>query len=86
MYMLIAYPVGIIVEAVVLAHGRKRLRVAAAGFPDVLELKRSRNGWSTDSGQNVEIAFMMSSAQQSESASSSEPALLTRAIGAQIAN
>jgi len=37
MYLLIRYPGGIIVEGVVLAKGSKRLRVAAAGFPETIE-------------------------------------------------
>jgi len=45
MHMLIRYPVGIIVEAVVLAKGRDRMRVAVAGFPDTIELRRSGSQW-----------------------------------------
>lgn len=59
MYMLIRYPVGIIVEAVVLAQGRNRMRVAAAGFPDAIELKRSGSNWFM-AHQQVEFDFVMS--------------------------
>ena len=47
MYLLIRYPVGAIVEGVVLAHQKNRMRVAAAGFPDTIELRRSGNQWYT---------------------------------------
>lgn len=86
MYMLIGYPVGVIVEGVVLAEGRKRLRVAAAGFPDVLELKRFRDGWRTESGQSVEIEFLMSTAKHGVLESPARPALVARANGAPIPN
>jgi hypothetical protein len=55
MYMLIKYPVGIIVEAVVLARGRDRMRLAAAGFPDTVELRRSGSQWFTATRQPVEF-------------------------------
>jgi hypothetical protein len=81
MYLLIRYPVGIIVEAVVLARGSDRMRVAAAGFPDTVELRRSGSQWFTATRQPVEIEFMMGNAQSDESVSSSNPAGLTRAAG-----
>jgi hypothetical protein len=64
MYMLIRYPVGIIVEAVVLAKGRDRLRVVAAGFPDTIELRRSGSQWFTPSREPVEFEFLMSDPRQ----------------------
>jgi hypothetical protein len=82
MYMLIRYPVGIIVEAVVLAKGRNRLRVAAAGFPDTIELRRSGPQWFTETRQPVEFDFLMSNANPGESVSSSRPARVARAAGA----
>ena len=81
MYMLIRYPVGIIVEAVVLARGRGRMRVAAAGFPDAVELRRSGSQWLTAARQPVEFEFLMLSARSGKSVSSSKPAGLTRAAG-----
>jgi len=79
MYVLIRYPVGIIVEAVILAKGKDRMRVVAAGFPDTIELTRSDAQWYTASRQPVEFDFLMSSFQTGESDSSSWPA---RAAGA----
>jgi hypothetical protein len=58
MYTLIEYPVGVIVEAVVLSMELNRLRLAAAGFSDALELTKSGPGWVTEKGQNVEIGFL----------------------------
>ena len=81
MYMLIKYPVGIIVEAVVLARGRDRMRVAAAGFPDTVELRRSGSQWFTATRQPVEFEFLMCNAQLGESVSSLRPAGRARAAG-----
>ena len=66
MYLLIRYPGGIIVEGVVLAKGRNRLRVAAAGFPETIELKRAGALWSTESGEQVEFDFLMADRYQGE--------------------
>lgn len=83
MYMLIRYPVGIIVEAVVLAKGRNRMRVAAAGFPDAIELRRSGSQWVTANRQPVEFDFLMSSAAHScETVSISSPACVARTVSA----
>jgi hypothetical protein len=70
MYLLIRYPGGIIVEGVVLAKGRNRLRVVAAGFPDAIELRRTGTAWFTASRAAVELDFLMSGAHQPESAPS----------------
>jgi hypothetical protein len=51
MYMLIRFAVGNMVEAVVLAKGRNRMRVAAAGFPETQ--------WVTPTRQAVELEFAM---------------------------
>ena len=79
MYLLIRYPVGIIVEGVVLAKGSKRLRVAAAGFPETIELKQAGVLWSTESGEQVECDFLMSDRYQVERSSHS------KAVGAALA-
>jgi hypothetical protein len=53
------------VEGVVLAKGRNRMRIAAAGFPDAVELKRSGSQWftaPTEIRQPVEFDFLMSDA------------------------
>jgi hypothetical protein len=81
MYMLIRYPVGIIVEGVVLAMGKNRMRVAAAGFRDALELRRSGAQWFAAGRQPVEFDFLMSKAHQGESVSRSMPARIARAAG-----
>jgi len=72
MYLLIRYPIGIIVEAVVLAQGKNRMRLAAAGFPDAVELTRSGYQWYASNNQPVEFDFFMSTDKQTESAPSSQ--------------
>jgi hypothetical protein len=79
MYLLIRYPVGIIVQAIVLAKGRNRMRIAAAGFPDTMELRRSGSRWFTETREPVEFDFLMSSDYQSQTASNSTPAGVARA-------
>ena len=74
MYLLIRYPGRIIVEGVVLAKGSKRLRVAAAGFPETIELKRTGALWSTDDGEQVEFYFVLCDLYQAERVSSSTAA------------
>jgi hypothetical protein len=86
MYLLIRFPVGIIVEGVVLARGRNRMRVAAAGFSDTIALTRSGQQWFAAPGQPVEFDFLMASAQEEEKLSSSTRAGLASAIGAAIPN
>jgi hypothetical protein len=60
MYLLIQYPAGVVVEGMVLARKRSRLRVVARGFADVIELKRSGPNWTVDGHQSVELDFLMS--------------------------
>ena len=74
MYLLIGYAGGIIVEGVVLAKGVDRLRVAASGFAETIELRRTGARWSTDDGEEVEFCFVMSDKCQVESAASSAAA------------
>ena len=67
MYMLIRYAGGIIVEAVLLAKGRDRLRVVAPGFPETIELRRTGSGWITSGHVQVEFDFLlMSDERQAE--------------------
>lgn len=70
MFLLIRYPGGIIMEAMVLASGKNRMRVAAAGFQDAIELRRSGQQWFTATRKEVEFDFLMSNARQGESVSS----------------
>jgi hypothetical protein len=81
MYILLRYPVGIIVEAVVLSEGRNRMRVAVAGFPDTIELKRYGQQWFTATRQPVEFDFLLSNARLGGSVSSSRRACAARAAG-----
>jgi hypothetical protein len=60
MYVLFRYPVGVIVEGVVLASGRNRMRVAARGFADIIELKRSGSNWINADRECVAVEFIMS--------------------------
>jgi hypothetical protein len=60
MYILLNYSVGVIIEGVVLARGRDRLRVVATGIPDTIELRRSGANWFTATQELVEIDFLMS--------------------------
>jgi hypothetical protein len=71
MYLLIRYPGGIIVEGVVLARGRNRMRVVAPGFPETIELRRTGALWSTDNGEQVELDFIMSDRYQAKRVTSS---------------
>jgi hypothetical protein len=60
MYLLIRYPAGVVIEGVVLAAGKNRLRVVSPGFPDTLELKRSGKFWILAGRYRVELEFLMS--------------------------
>jgi hypothetical protein len=71
MYLMIRYAGGSIVEGVVLAKGADRLRVAAAGFPETIELRRTGALWSADDGEQVEFYFVMGDTDQAERVSSS---------------
>jgi len=82
MYLLIRYPVGIIVQGVVLAKGRNRLRVAVSGFQDAIELKRSGPQWFTEAGEPIEFDFMMPSLEGEEKTSSPGQPRVTRVAGA----
>lgn len=84
MYLLIRYPVGAIVEGVVLARQKNRMRVAAAGFPDTIELRRSGNQWYTADREQVEFDFLMSTTHQEESLSSARPARVASAAGSSL--
>ena len=75
MYTLIRYPVGTIVEAVVLRKGLDRMRIVAPGFPDALELRRSGAQWVTETGQPVEFDFMFSGSPEGEVLPFSRPDL-----------
>ena len=60
MYLLIQYPAGVVVEGMVLAKKRSRLRIVARGFADTIELKRSGPNWTVDGRQSVELDFLVS--------------------------
>src|SRR5580704_17515704 len=63
MYVLMRYSVGVVVEGVILALRRNRMRIAAAGFADTLELQRSGAQWFAGS-EPVELDFLMSGSQE----------------------
>ena len=81
MYALIEYPAGLIEEAVVLAMGRTRMRVVAAGFPDTMELKRCGQDWVTETGQKVAFEFLLTKAPEVETVALPLPTLANRAAG-----
>ena len=67
MYLLIRYPAGVIVEGLMLSQQGSCMRVAAAGFPDTVELTYSGSQWLTASSQPVEFDFLMPTANMAES-------------------
>ena len=71
MYMLIRYAGGIIVEGVLLAKGKDRLRIAASGFPETFELRRTGSKWITAGNVQVEFDFLMSDEHQTATVCSS---------------
>ena len=81
MYIVIRYAGGIIVEAVVLAKERDRLRVAAAGFLDTVELRRVGARWFTADHEPVDFDFLMSDAHQAEIVGASGPVWRDTAAG-----
>jgi hypothetical protein len=83
MYALITDPAGIIVEVVVLATRRNRMRVAAAGLPDAFELRLSDGRWLTETGEAVEFEFLASSGAPGVGVSSSKQVLAACFAGAQ---
>jgi hypothetical protein len=58
MFTLIEFPVGVIVEAFVLSAGQDRMRVAIAGLPDAMELRRAGAGWITEDAESVSFGFL----------------------------
>lgn len=85
MYILIRYEVGVVVEGVVLAQRKDRLRVAVPGFSDILELKRAGAGWMA-ARQHVEIEFMMPNSCGAPAIAVEMPTLQVRAMGFAQAN
>ena len=81
MYALIEYPVGVIVEAVVLSTELNRLRVAVAGLPDVLEVTESGLEWVTEEGQKIAVGFIQYDACEAVAVFPHELALAVRAAG-----
>ena len=80
MYLMIRYAGGSIVEGVVLAKGRDCLRVAAPGFPETIELRRTGDLWTTDDGEQVEFYFVMCDKCQAERVSSSRAAYASTVV------
>lgn len=67
MYMLLRYPAGITLEALLLARRKNRMRVVARGLSDTIELRRSGTLWLDPDRQPVEFDFMMSAGAEFES-------------------
>ncbi len=84
MLALIRYPVGIIVEAVILAVTRNRMRFAAAGFPDVVELRRSGVNWLTESDETVEFEFLSYPGETAQEVSSTKRGAAACFAGSQV--
>jgi hypothetical protein len=84
MYLLIRYPVGVIVEAVVLKKGNNRMRVAVAGFPDAIELTRSGAQWFAPNHEPIEFEFLMSETHPVMSVPAYIPANVALATGARL--
>jgi len=57
--MTIRYRNGRRVEAVVLAAGRERMRVATDAQRDTIELQRVDRGWQTEAGDAIEIEALI---------------------------
>ena len=85
MYVLIRFDVGVVIEGVVLAQRKNRLRVAVPGLSDILELKRSGSDWMA-ARQHVEIEFMMPRSVGIPAAVMEMPTLQVRAMGFAQAN
>ena len=81
MFALIAYPAGMIVEAVVLSMDRNRARVAAPGCPDTMEFTRSGQDWFSEGGDKVTFEFLMLEAPESETVALPVPVQVARAAG-----
>lgn len=60
MYSLIKISEAMVVEAVVLSATEERMRIAAAGFDDAIELKRIGPHWFSDTGSPVSFEFFAS--------------------------
>jgi hypothetical protein len=55
-----------VIEGVVLAAGKNRLRVVSPGFPDTLEVKRSGKHWILAGRYRVELEFLMSGSSETQ--------------------
>jgi hypothetical protein len=78
--------VGVVVEGVLLASGKNRMRVAAAGFADTLELKRIGADWQDANRGRVEIEFLMPNDCARSYQDTETPHLEVQAIGFADAN
>jgi hypothetical protein len=79
MYILMRYPVGVVIEGVVLAQRRSCLRIAAAGFADTIELRRSGEHWVDSGREPVELEFLMHLDSQMKQESPTQKVQLARA-------
>ncbi|MGB7763378.1 MAG: hypothetical protein WBL61_26320 [Bryobacteraceae bacterium] len=76
MYTLIRLHDGRVLEAVVLSNTRSRMRLAAAGLKDAVELRLCGSNWSDERNEPVEFGFLLAEAEER-----SEAPRLVRAAG-----
>lgn len=76
MYTLIGLRDGRMMEALVLAKGRSRMRLATAGLKDTVELRLCGSEWLDEDEDPVEFSFLMAADE-----GASEAPKLVRAAG-----
>lgn len=81
MYLLLRFTVGVVVEALVLSRSQNQIRLVAADIPDTIDLKRSGSQWFTETGEAVELDFLMSD-DRNEKEIPSKPEHLALVAGA----
>ena len=58
MYTLMNCSGGVLLEGIIVSRTDNRMRVAASGAPDIVELTRQNSVWLTDRGEQVEFVFV----------------------------
>jgi len=70
--MTITYPNGIALQAVLVSRSNDELRAALAGDEDMRVFYRADGGWSTETGERVEIEFAWQQEKAARTPSESE--------------
>ena len=83
MLALIRYPVGVIVEGIILSWTGNRMRLAIGGLDDIVELRRSGEIWLAESGQTVEFEFLGGWTTEGGAKTVSSPVPAVRFAGAE---